>query len=44
MDNNVDTKNNYINCIHINIDINDNDIDNIDSDIKSIDISNNEKL
>jgi len=43
MDNNVDTNNIDIDTININVAINDNDINDIDSDLKSIDTSNYEK-
>ena len=44
MDNNVDTNNIDIDTIDINIDINSNDTNNNDKYIKSIDLSNFEKL
>ena len=44
MDNNVDANNIDIDTIDINIDINSNDTNNIDKYIKSIDLSNFEKL
>ena len=44
MDNNVDTNNIDIYTIDINIDINSNDTNNIDKYIKSIDLSNFEKI
>ena len=44
MDNNVDTNNIDIDTIDINIDINSNDTNNIDKYIKSIDLSNFEKI